>query len=367
MKKQWMAALALLVPLWAGAQILIGQTAGFSGPVAGGVKEATDGARLWIDSVNANGGVHGQKIELVSLDDGFVPKRAADNARKLITEQNVAALFFTRGTPHNEAILPLLEQHGVPLIAPSTGAMSLHVPVRKYVFNVRAPYQREAEKAVVHLATVGVTKVAVVHADDAFGADALEGAKRGFASAQLQPVAVLKADRSKPDFSKIIPALVESQPQAVLWFGSGSSVAEGVRALRAVGSRSQVVTLSNNAAGAFVKSLGEHARGVIVTQVFPAEHSIAVPMVKDAMKLAQAKGIATLSPAHLEGFAAARVLVEALRRAGERPTREKIRTALETLRKFDIGGLQITFTPESHTGLNFADLSIIGADGRFRR
>jgi len=367
MNKRWIAAMAMLMPVLASAQILIGQTAGFTGPVAGGVREASEGARLWIDAVNASGGVSGQKIEVVSLDDGFAPQRAAENARKLIEEQHVVALFLTRGTPHAEAILPLLESDGVPLIAPSTGAMSLHAPLRKYVFNVRAPYQREAEKAVLHLATIGVRSVAVVHADDAFGLDAFEGAEKGFAKAKLQPVLVLKADRSKPDFSKIIPGLLQSNAQAVLWLGSGSSVADGVRALRAAGSRSQVVTLSNNASAAFIKSLGENARGVIVTQVFPDEHSIAFPLVKDAMKLAAAKGITELSPAHLEGFAAARVLVEALRRAGPKPNPEKIRAALETLRKFDVGGLQLTFTPESHSGLDFADLSIIGSDGRFHR
>src|SRR3954468_13564668 len=88
------------------AQLLIGQTAGFSGPVAAGVKETTDGARLWINAVNAHGGINGQKIELVSMDDKFEPKLAADNARKLVQERNVLALFLTRGTPHNEAIVP---------------------------------------------------------------------------------------------------------------------------------------------------------------------------------------------------------------------------------------------------------------------
>ncbi|MDO9089534.1 MAG: ABC transporter substrate-binding protein, partial [Burkholderiaceae bacterium] len=104
------------------AQILIGQTAGFSGAVAAGVKETTDGAKLYIDAVNAKGGIAGQKIELISLDDKLDPKLAAENARKLIEEQNVVALFLNRGTPHSEAIIPLLDKHGIPLIAPSTGA-----------------------------------------------------------------------------------------------------------------------------------------------------------------------------------------------------------------------------------------------------
>lgn len=120
------------------AQIVIGQTAGFSGVVAAGVQETTDGAKLYLDSINARGGVNGQKIELLSMDDKFDPKLAGENARTLIEEKNVTALFLTRGTPHNEAIVPHLNKHGVVLIAPSTGAMVMHKPLQKNVFNVRA-------------------------------------------------------------------------------------------------------------------------------------------------------------------------------------------------------------------------------------
>ncbi len=358
-------ALLALVGTTAQAQILIGQTAGFSGPVAAGVKETTDGARLYIDSVNARGGLAGQKIELISLDDKFEPKLAAENARKLIVEQQVAALFLTRGTPHNEAIAPLLEQHGVPLIAPSTGAMTLHQPVRKHVFNVRATYQREAEKAISHLATIGMNRIAVVHVDDSFGLDGLAGAQKGLAAARLTPAVLEKFDRSKPDFSKIAPAIAQSGAQAVLMIASGAAVVDGIKALRAAGSGAQVVTLSNNASGGFIKSLGEHARGVIVTQVFP--QSLSYGLVKEAQDLARAKGLAEVSPAMLEGYAAAKVLVEALRRTGDKPTRARIQTALEGLNKFDIGGLEVNFSPQDHTGLDFADLSIITSDGKFRR
>ena len=370
--KRWQrcgAALAIAIG-WgiAGhAQVLVGQTAGFSGQVAAGVKETTDGARLYIDMVNAKGGVNGQKIELTSLDDKFDPKIAAENARTLIEDNQVVAMFLTRGTPHTEAMIPLLEKHGVPLIAPSTGAMVLHQPVRKYIFNVRATYQREAEKAMTHLASMGMTRIAVVYADDSFGADGVAGAQKGLAAANLTPVALEKFDRAKPDFSAISTRIAKADTQAVLIIGSGSTVVDGYTAFRNAGSGAQIVTLSNNASGGFIKSLGANARGVIVTQVYPNERSVTYPMVKEAQELAKAKGQAEISPAMLEGFAAAKVLVEGLRRAGPKPTRDKVHAALEGLRKFDLGGLEVSYSPEDHTGLDFADLSIIGTDGKFRR
>ena len=366
MKRFVVAALAALAPAWALSQILVGQTAGITGIVAAGVKETTDGAKLWIDNINGKGGVNGQKIELVSMDDKFDPKIAAANAKVLVEEKNVVALFLCRGTPHSEAMIPLLEQNGVSLIAPSTGAMSLHSPVRKYVFNVRATYQREAEKAVTHLHTLGVNRIAVIYADDSFGRDGLEGAQKGFQKANLQPLAVIKADRLKPDYTTIVPEVTKREAQAVLWIASGNAVADGVKALRGAKSAAQVVTLSNNASSGFVKSLGDSARGVIVTQVFPYERSYAYGFIKEAIGLAKQKNV-DLTPAMLEGYAAAKVLVEGLRRAGPNPTRAKLQAALENLRGFDIGGLDITYGPDDHTGLDFADLSIIGQDGKFKR
>lgn len=360
--------LAVLSPA-SQAQILIGQTAGFTGAVGAGVKETTDGAALYFNSVNAKGGVGGQKIELISMDDKFDVKLAVENTRKLIEEKNVVAMFLTRGTPHTEAIVPLLDKHGVPLIGPSTGAMVLHQPVKKHVFNVRATYQREAEKVIAHLASLGITRIALVYTDDSFGADGLVGAQKGMATARLTPVALEKFDRTNPDFSEIAPKIYQANAQAVIMVASGQAVAKGVKALRAAGSAAQVATLSNNASSGFAKSLGDNARGVIVTQVFPSERSINYAMVKEAQDLlkASSKTPGELSPAMLEGFAAAKVLVESLRRASPKPSREKIQTALEGMRKFDLGGLEVNFSPEDHTGLDFADLSIIGTDGKFKR
>lgn len=349
------------------AQILIGQTAGFTGAVGAGVKETTDGAKLYIDAINARGGVHGQKIELISLDDKFDPKLAAENARKLVEDQHVLALFLTRGTPHTEAIIPLLEKYNIALVAPSTGAMVLHQPVRRNVFNVRATYQREAEKAITHLSSMGITRIALVYTDDSFGADGVAGAQRGLDKAKLEPVLLEKFDRARPDFGLIAPKLVKSNAQAVIMVASGATVVNGIKAFRTAGSTAQFVTLSNNASSGFIKSLGDQGRGVIVTQVFPNERSINYPLVKEAQEMARTRGENEISPAELEGFAAAKVLVEGLRKAGPKPTREKVQTALESIQKLDLGGLEINYSATDHTGLEFADLSIIGTDGKFRR
>ncbi len=367
--RQWFLCLATCAgtALAQPATWVIGQTSGVTGPVASGVKENIDGAKMYFDAVNAAGGVSGRKIELVTLDDRFDPKLAAENARKLITERGAIALFMNRGTPHTEAIRPLLEQFEVPLVAPSTGAMVLHRPVHPWIFNVRATYQREAEKAVVHLSTVGVERIGIVHVDDSFGADGATGARRGFELSKRKPVFVEKFDRSKPDLGAFVKQAVASDAQAVIFIAAAAVVADGTRLLRAAGSKAQIVTLSNNASSGFVKQMGENAAGTIVTQVFPHERSMATAFVRQAHDLAKTAGLPEVTPAMLEGFAGAKVLVEGLRRAGPNATRAGLQQALNTFRRFDIGGLEVSFSAADHGGLDFADLSIIGSDGRYRR
>ena len=357
--------MAFSVPAW--AQLRIGNPSGITGSVAAGVKENIDGAKLYFDAVNARGGINGQKIELVSVDDKFDPKVTVEVSRKLVTEQKVLALFLNRGTPHSQALLPLLAEFKVPLVGPSTGAMVLHEPVNPWVFNVRATYQREAAKAIEHLASIGITRIALLETDDSFGADSAAGALKGFAAVKQTPVLQEKFPRDKPDFTELAARVVKSNAQAVMVIGSAGNAANGMKAIREAGSRAQLVTLSNNASEGFIKLLGEHARGVIVTQVFPNERSVSFPLIKEAQDLARAKGLEGVSPAMMEGFAAAKVVAEGLRRAGPNPTPVALRDALEGMRNYDIGGLQISYSATDHTGLDFSDLSIVNASGKFMR
>lgn len=362
-------ALALAPPV--AAQIRIGQTSSFTGPVGPAVKEGTDAAKVYFDAVNARGGINGALIELISVDDKFDAKLTAENARKLI-DQGVVALFFNRGTPQTEAIMPLLMERKVPLIAPSTGAMVVHEPVHPWVFNVRATYQREAERAVRHLYSIGLKRVAVLLRDDSFGADGAAGALRGFEAMGAKPVVNEKYARTKPDFAPAVQKIVQADAQAVMFIGAGTEVADGTRLLRAAGSQAQIVTLSNNAAAGFIKAMGENARGVIVSQVFPSERSLSAPLIKELHDLLRVRWGGQgkppeITPAMVEGFAAAKVLVEGLRRAAPDPTPARLKAALEGMRKFDLGGLELGFSPTDHTGLEYSDLSIIDRDGHFRR
>jgi len=146
----------------------------------------------------------------------------------------------------------------------------------------------------------GPTRIALVHVDDSFGADCATGAQEGFEKAKLQPLFIEKFDRAKPDFTTIVQKTKTADAQAVFLIGSAGAVADGTKMIRAGGSRAQIVTVSNNASGGFIKQMGEYARGTIVTQVFPYERSLSAPIVKEASDLAAIGGKAGI-PADLQG------------------------------------------------------------------
>lgn len=346
-------------------KVVIGQVAGLTGPVAGSVKEQVGGAQVYFKAVNDKGGVAGRRIELRTEDDGFDPKRTPDVARKLI-QQGVLALFMVRGAGNTESILPLLDKEGLPLVAPATGAGSLRQPVRRWVFNVRAPYQVEVAAAVRHLATLNVSRLAMFHVDDAFGNDALAGFNKALAEHGQKPVLVQSYKRPAGDISNALKAFVQAAPGAVFVIGSASETANFIRQFRAAGGVSQLITLSNNAAQAFYDDLGKDGSGVIVTQVVPDSGRFSMRLAQEYRRLAKEQG-QPFSDAGMEGFMAAKVLVEGLRRAGNDLSRDKLQSALESIRDFDIGGITISYGPNDHTGSQFVETSIISANGRLIR
>lgn len=348
--------------------ILIGQTVGLSGTVASAVKEMNEGARAYISGVNRDGGINGRKIVLRIVDDKFLPELAAANAEKLITQDHVFALFQSRGTPQTEAILPLLESHQVPLIAPSTGGEIFHTPVNHWLFNVRAKYQDEVVKAIEHFSTVGIKRIGLLtyEKEDPLGLDGLNGFNKGMAAHNLTPAVVAIFPRLKPDIKATAAKLIAAKPAALIIVSSGKNTVDVIKELRAQGGSMQIMTLSNNSSQEFIKDLGPAASGILVTQVTPAPHLVTSILGQQFKVAAKGSGV-TVSYAAMEGFVSAKVLVEGLRRAGRHLTRESFVLALESMKRADLGGLMVNYGATNHTGSQFVEITMLGKDGRFVR
>jgi ABC-type branched-subunit amino acid transport system substrate-binding protein len=346
--------------------VLIGQSAELSGQ--SGLREGTAGAEAYFAYVNKRGGVHGRSIRLQSYDDARDPKKTIANTLKLINEDKVFALFGYRSTPTVEAVLPLVTESRVPLIAPLSGAQSIREPFNKLVFHLRASYHAETGKIIEQLATVGVRKIAILYQDDPFGKDGLSGFEKHLRDHRIEPVAKAKYDRKDLNVDEAVKVIGGATPEAVVMACSQKACVDFIKKMKKAGLSPQFFTLSNATSDEFTKSLGNEGRGVVMSQVMPYPWGSGLPLQKEFnLAIAETTPAVPVSYTSFEGFVAAKLLVEGLRRAGPNPTRQKFMAALESMSSVDLGGLSVGFSPTQHAGSTFVELTMIGGNGKIVR
>jgi ABC-type branched-subunit amino acid transport system substrate-binding protein len=347
--------------------ILIGQSAAFTGPASELGTEMRAGAMAYLQAVNAAGGVNGRKIELRSLDDGYEGDRAAANTKKLI-EEGVFLLFGYVGTPTSNASKPIFTAAKVPFVGPFTGAESLRNPVNRYIFNIRASYYDETDKLVGQLVGQTLDRIAVFYQNDDYGKAGLTGVERAMQKRNMKIMATGTVERNTVDVAAAVKSICKVEPQGVVMISAYKSCAAFIKEARAAGCNPQFLNVSFVGSKALAHEAGQAGRGVGISQVVPFPWNLSARVVKEYQQLLEAStGKQNYSFTSLEGFIAAKVLVEGLRRTGNDLTRERFINAMEQIRDYDVGGFTVSFTPTDHSGSKFVELTVISKDERFLR
>lgn len=346
-------------------EILIGQFAAISGPAALLGQRMQLGMQAYFTAVNAQGGVNGRSIKLVTRDDGYEPEKAAAAVKALIHEDKVFALAGSVGTPTGIAALPVVSAEQVPLVGMFTGAQALREPFNRQVFHVRASYFDETERIVQHLTTFGVKKIAVFYQNDSYGKAGLDGVLRALTKRQLKPVAIATVERNSVDVSKALEAILKSEPEAVVQISAYTSCAAFIKAARAKGYGGQFFNVSFVGSKALADALGEAGAGVVISQVVPFPYIANSQVVREYQQRMSEAGHKDFDFSSMEGFLTARVLVEGLRRAGKTLSRETLIVGLESMHDLNLGGFTVNYSAKEHQGSSFTDLTIIGRNGKF--
>lgn len=364
------AALPLLHLNGARAQsnkLILGQSAAFSGPAAQLGIQFHQGAKVWFDQVNAQGGVAGNRIEIKTLDDGYEPDRCAENTRKLI-DMDVFALFGYIGTPTSLAALPLVKKAQIPFIAPFTGAMALREPTLGSVFHLRASYNDETALIVKQLTHLGLKKIAVFYQNDSYGKAGLDGAVLALANLGLKPVALATVERNSVDVASAMKTITAAAPDAVIQVSAYKSCAAFIRAARKAGFGGTFFNVSFVGTQALADELGKDGAGVVVSQVVPSPYSPTRPITREFVAaIKQTGSTVQANYSSMEGYLAARLFTEGLERIGNRPaTRESLVHGLESLGNYSMGGFALRMSPTNHVASSFVELSMLTGDGRVR-
>lgn len=350
--------------------IIVGQSAPMSGPAAKLGQQMNRGAQLYFNAVNAAGGINGRKIELKVLDDFYEPDATARNTKTLIEDTKVFALFGYVGTPTSLAALKIANPAGVPFFAPYSGASALREPFARNVFHVRASYNDETAAIVQQIHTTGLKRIAVIYNDDAYGKAGLDGVQRALklpANKGVSLVAQASVVRNTTDVKSAITTVLEQKPDVVVVISAYQTVAALVKGAQEQGYAGQFYNVSFVGTKALANALGKAGGCVIISQVMPYPYSGASPVVRDYQKLLKSDGITDFDYGSIEGYVAARVFVEGLKRAGRDLTREKFVGALETMGNYDVGGFNVNFSPSNHVGSKFVEMTIINSNGQVIR
>jgi len=345
--------------------IVLGQSAAFSGPAAQLGIQMNIGTKAYLDYVNAQGGVHGRKIELRTRDDRYEANLCLENTKKFIAEDNVFALISYVGTPTTAAAMPTISEAKVPLVGPFTGAELLRAPVNRYIFNVRASYYDETERIVEQLVSTGNRKIAVFYQDDSYGQAGLKGVEIAMAKRNMKIVALGKVERNTVKVEEAVKNIGVSQPDGVVMISAYTSIAEFVRQMKKGGNSPLFHNVSFVGSKALADTLKDEGYGVAISQVVPFPWGRSVLVVREYQEILSKAGQKDFNFSSLEGFIVAKVMVESLKRAGRDLTREKLVVALESMNNVDLGDFIVSFSPTNHSGSKFVDLTMIGRDGKF--
>ena len=348
-------ALVTLAPAL-GAEILIGQSAGFSGGQAQYSKDVKTGILAYFEAVNRAGGVIGQPLKLVAEDDKGSRAQVLENTKKLVEKDRVFALIGYTSGAGVEGTLPFIQETRVPMLSPVTGNAAIRLEFHRYLFHSRAGYADEMRSMVNTLAAIGMQRIALVYlSDTTVNRKAMEDA---LTANKLKAVAAVGLDRNSKDFSAEINTLLAANPQAVLFITNDRPIVEIVRGMRRKNYSGEFAT-SSFAGTSFFNELKDDAVGVKVIQVLPSPNKTSLRIVREFREHLRLVD-ASMQPnyTNFEGYISARVLVEGLRRTGKNPSRERFVAALESISELDLGGYYIEYSPKSHAGSRFVDIGI---------
>jgi len=345
--------------------ILIGQSSPFSGSNKELGDDIREGIQAYFKQANNAGGINGRTLELVALDDANDAKRAGENARILIEQRGVLALLGYASATLSLPALPFVEKNKIAFVGPFTGAEPMRV-FRRNVYNIRASYADELEKIVDFYTTTGMKRFSVIHYDDAVGKENLAAVETALTRRGLKPASIGTLKRNQTDLGAAVSDVVKAAPDVVIATTLYKTTGDFLKAARKAGSGAQFASTSFVGASALASELGEQGTGVVVAQVVPPYARTSVPIVREYQAaIEKSLGKKDFSFTSLEAYIGAKVLCEAIRRAGANPTREGLMKTLDSMQSFNVGGYVIDFSPSNHNGSRFVELTAIGRAGRF--
>ena len=345
--------------------IVIGQSAHLSGPLASQLVAVLKGQDLALTEFNGKGGVNGRRVKLVTLDDAYDAKLCVENVSKLVDEHKAIALFGFANTAGVAASMPVLLEKKIPLIGVYSGSPSLREKQHPYFFTTTASYRDEVVQMMRNQGALGRSRVGLVYNNSAFGKLMLPVVEEVAKEHGITIVAKASLEMSGSDAMAATQAMAAERPQAIVVMAFGPSLLPFIKAERAqIGVPLYCPGIANSRQ--LIAALGDEARGLGFTVVIPYPFTATQSVTRDFRKAMATAGI-TVDYDHFFGYLNMRTLLAVLARAGKNITPQTIVSTLERMKNVDIGGYTLDFSPTNHHGSKFVETVVVGPGGRYMR
>lgn len=345
--------------------IRFGQSAPLTGSLAQVGLAFRDATRAVFGEVNAQGGVDGRKLELITLDDENRSERTGTNVKLLASAHRVAGLFGFVGAGAHRAGARAAAAEGLPYIAAASGAQELRAGTLPWIYNMRASHVDEIEAVVRHMKRIGLNRISLVFEYNSEGWEVRDALVAMIEKSGDRVASMSSLDKEGSDFSLsgAVSTVLAGKPQTILLGADSAASARFVTTARQAGFTGTFYTLSNVGGTALIDKLGPQAVGLSVTQVvpFPWTHSTRVGRDFQAFCV---RTKTEPSFASMEAYLASTLLVSALRRVRELSP-AKLAAALDTLSPHDFGGYLGTFYSTTRRGPGQVELTVYSSAGRF--
>jgi branched-chain amino acid transport system substrate-binding protein len=352
-------------------------------PFTGSAKENGQNYKQGIDvafaKINDAGGVNGRLLKLIPGDDGFEPKRTVGVMKQLLEKEQVFGFFGNLGTPTAEVSVPYALEQRTLIFAPFTGGTAVrHDPPDRYVFNYRPSFSEEADAAVRYLLKVRKLKpnqIAAFGENDAFGDQGFAGIAKAYRAIGVSDAAILRLtyNRNTIDVDDAVNQLrLQKVPiKAIVMTATTRPAAKFIEKTHDLFPGMIYTNMSVSGATALADELmllgPRFADNIIVTQTVPAVSGYSSEVLE--FKNALAKYYPGVNPDYLslEGFIAANILIDALKRCGPQVDTEKLVDVLENTRNLDLGlGAPISFGRGEHQALHKVWGTQMDQNGKFQ-
>ena len=363
MRTAMIAVICLLASAQAaGREIVVAQVAAFTGAQASSGKAIRAGIKLYFDHVNQAGGVGGDRLTLITYDDGYKAEETVRLVKEVLAKEAPMAFIGVLGTANNEAIIKdgILARANVPLVGAISGASTMIGAPN--IFVTKASYRDEVRRLFELLALIGINRVAIVYQDDGFGKDIVSGAEQAAPATRMNLVVKAPYERNTTNVRSAVQAVLKSDAQVVYLGAVTSAAAEFVRQYRQARGTAQIYGVSVIDVNGMKRSLnGDELAGYGFGVLWPLTTVRTFPMVREYQQLAVAAKDPDLAERSMEGYIAAKVLVHALRQSRSSPA--ALTKTVRGMKGIDLGGFFVDFTQPKQTGSQFVEFAILNKGG----